>query len=311
MPLTLLQLADFRNFAKAHLEPSHHGLNIFYGDNGSGKTSLLEAIYYLSAGRSFLTARYPTLVRHSTEKFSIFAQILHNHQRIVPIGTERSLDGVARMRMAEKEVISIAELASFLPIRIIHAQSHYLFESGPIFRRKYLDWGLFYQDPNFISCWRAFEKTLRQRNAILRQKHGIQAFEAWTVELAQHACHLDTLRRAYIEQLLPYFQAAAETLLGISSLQIHYEAGWDTTQDYYTLLMAHRSAEFRQGHTLFGPHRADFDIQKQGVSMKQFLSRGQQKLLIYAMILAQGQCFSAQSKGLVYLIDDLPSELDF
>ena len=311
MAIRALRIADFRNLATAELVPHAQGLNIICGNNGSGKTSLLEAIYYLGLGRSFRSSTSSRLVRHSTDKFSLYAQVISDGQRHVPVGMERDLNGAMRLRIAEKDVSSMTELATFLPIRMINSQSHQLFESGPVFRRKYLDWGLFYQSEAFLTCWRQFERVLKQRNAILKDRRPKKELDGWTEELVKHGLKLDILRRDYSEALAPIIADMASELLGLSNLDIHYQSGWSKDKEYASVLAAAYPEEYRSGHTQFGPHRADIDITVNSISVKHFLSRGQQKLLICAMILAQGMLLASHAnKGLIYLVDDLPSELD-
>lgn len=311
MPISSLRVTDFRNLAAVELMPCEMGLNVICGDNGSGKTSLLEAIHYIGLGRSFRTSTSARLIRHDADKFSLFSQLVNDNQRYLPVGVERDLRGSTRLRVAEKDLSSIVELAYLLPIRVINSQSHHLFESGPLFRRKYLDWGLFYHNESFLLCWRQFERVLKQRNALLRDKRSKKELEVWTEELVKYGLGLDKLRREYIQALTPLILECAQSLLDISEFTINYDPGWDENLHFADVLANSYQEEFRLGHTQFGPHRADLDIQTHSVSVKHFLSRGQQKLLICAMIIAQGTLLAKHAnKRLIYLIDDLPSELD-
>jgi DNA replication and repair protein RecF len=310
MSIISLRIKDFRNLAALDLTAHPCGLNIIYGSNGSGKTNLLEAIYYLGAARSFRLSYSAPLIRHQTDKFSIFAKI-DSPLGHIPLGLERDKEGSLRLRIAERDIASSAELAYLLPIRILNSQSHSLFEAGPIFRRKYLDWGLFYHSENFLSNWRHFERVLKQRNLILRDKRPKFELEVWTRELIKYGSELDGLRRAYINQLIPFLVETTKELLGIFDCEFSYYPGWNEKSDFAATINQHYLEELRCGYTLFGPHRADFDITYNTMSAKHFLSRGQQKLLICAMILAQGRLLANEGKkGLIYLIDDLPSELD-
>ncbi|MBV9576742.1 MAG: DNA replication/repair protein RecF [Gammaproteobacteria bacterium] len=310
MPINSLQINDFRNLTALSLQAGSR-LNIISGSNGSGKTSLLEAIHYLGMGKSFRTATSSSLVRHSTEKFSIIAQLVTDQERFIPVGVERHINGHTRLRMDENDVTGVAELAYFLPIRIINSHSHVLFESGPLFRRKYLDWGLFYQTDSFLSCWRHFERILKQRNILLKNKKPKSELDVWTEGLIKYGNELNTLRQTYIQTLTPFITQVVNDLLGLADLKLQYYAGWDEEKDYATVLANAYMEELRVGHTLYGPHRADLDVTLDTVSVKHFLSRGQQKLLICAMIVAQGMLLGTQiNKGLVFLIDDLPAELD-
>jgi DNA replication and repair protein RecF len=311
MTITSLRITNFRNLAAVDLAPSGTGLNIICGNNGSGKTSLLEAIYYLGLGRSFRSAAKTSLIRHTTDKFSIFSQLLSESERFIPLGLEREINGATRLRVAEQDASSLAELASYLPLRIINSQSHQLFESGPTHRRKFLDWGLFYQAENFLSCWRHFERVLKQRNAVLSDRRPKNELNVWTDELVKYGLELDTLRRDYISALKPLLIHVTQELLGSSCLEMTYQPGWDESMDYAAFLEKNYIEEYRSQYTQFGPHRADLTLAINGIPVKHFLSRGQQKLLICAMIIAQGKLLSQRTnKKLIYLIDDLPAELD-
>lgn len=311
MLLSSLRVTNFRNLASAALTPTAHGLNIICGRNGSGKTSILEAIYYLGRGRSFRSSTVGRLVQQETEQFSIFSQLVSDGQRQLPVGVERHINGTTRLRVAEKEATNVAELATLLPIQLIHSQSHQLFESGPAFRRKYLDWGLFYQFDNFLPTWRQFERILKQRNAALKNRRPKKEIDAWTEALIIPAITLDKLRREYVQLLVPTLKAFTQELMLDSSIDIQYQSGWPDEMDFHEALIQHFVDDYRQGHTQVGPHRADLNIRIQAIPAKHFLSRGQQKLLICAMILAQGSLLTnSANKELVYLVDDLPAELD-
>lgn len=311
MSITSLRITDFRNLSAVEVLPCVQGLNIICGDNGSGKTSLLEAIYYLGLGRSFRSSTAGRMIKHESQKFSLFAQLLSENECLVPVGVERDNNGTSRLRLAEQDVASIAELAYLLPIRIINSQSHNIFESGPIYRRKYLDWGLFYQTEQFLPCWRQFERVLKQRNAILREKRPKNELEAWTNEFIKYGLELDACRRQYIDALSPIISVLAAELLNLPPIELSYDPGWPQEHDLASILALKWAEEYRFGYTQYGPHRADLEIKIQGVEAKHFLSRGQQKLLICAMILAQGMLLAKHAnKGLIYLVDDLPAELD-
>ncbi|OGT58839.1 MAG: hypothetical protein A3F43_02205 [Gammaproteobacteria bacterium RIFCSPHIGHO2_12_FULL_42_10] len=311
MTITSLRISDFRNLKSVHMDPTPQGLNIISGDNGSGKTSLLEAIFYLGHGKSFRSSLANRMINYDAEKFSLFSQVLTDLERMVPLGAERELTGATRLRIDEKDASSMAQFAQYLPIRIINSQSHQLLEAGPVFRRKFLDWGLFYQYPEFITCWRNYERVLKQRNVILRDKRPRKELETWTNELIRLGLELDQMRKSYILQLLPRLRHFTQLLLSLTNLEIEYQSGWSEDSDYASTLLAAISEDYRIGYTQSGPHRADFDLVSEGHALRHILSRGQQKLLICAMILAQGVMLAEQEKtGLIYLVDDLPSELD-
>src|SRR5215208_5984874 len=133
MPITTLQISNFRNLTSVSISPSLTGFNFICGENGSGKTNLLEAIHYLNLGRSFKNTSFPHLINHSAKHFSLSANILANTPRHIHLKIERSIDGAQQLRIDDNKKPNLAELTSLLPVRIIHSQSLQLFDSGPLF----------------------------------------------------------------------------------------------------------------------------------------------------------------------------------
>ena len=201
MAIKLLQITAFRNLTQVDFQPIPSGLNVITGLNGSGKTSILEAIYYISHHRSFRSASTAKLIQHQQPKFSLFAHLTQAEALSLAVGMERHTHGETRMRVGEKEATSITEVAQYLPIRLIHSQSYNLFEAGPLFRRKYLDWGLFYQENQFLNTWRHVERALRQRNIVLKEKRTQTELEAWNHEFIRYGLELDALRQRYVERI--------------------------------------------------------------------------------------------------------------
>ena len=309
MSIAALKLTQFRNL-NGEFKPIKAGLNIFQGQNGSGKTSILEAIYYLGHGRSFRTSNLQRLIQEQTSFCSVFAQIDYaNHEYCV--GLERKLPNESRLRINGESEANIAKVTRLLPLRVIDSQTHQILEAGPQWRRKYLDWGLFYAYDEFIKVWRAYERALKQRNSLLKMMRPKVEIRPWSHEVAKYGEIIHTLRYDYINQLLPHFQTFLNQLLPLGEFNLTYQAGWDETLPLSEVLNSNYAKEFAVGFTKFGPHRADIEVLLNGLPTRHFLSRGQQKLLICAMILAQGKLYLAQQgQGLIYMLDDLPAELD-
>lgn len=311
MAFTRLDVANFRNLISTKLEPVVKGINFFYGLNGSGKTSLLEAIYYLSTGRSFRSLKIDRIVNNKSDSFSIFAQILAQSNQKIPIGIEREITGDVKMRIAGKDAHSISELASLTPVLLVNSNCYHYLDSGPIFRRKYLDWGVFYFSNDFMRVWKQYQRALKQRNAALRSHAPKKELEIWTKELADNAQLMDQFRNEYCQRLLPILIDTIADLLTLQNLEISYQRGWNENQTYQQVLENSIDRDMQLGYTQMGPHRADLRIIIKGIPAKDILSRGQQKLFVCAMILAQGALLNCCSnKRPIYLIDDLPSELD-
>lgn len=311
MSLIRLNVTDFRNLAAAKLHPIATGFNFLYGNNGSGKTSLLEAIYYLSRGRSFRSSAVTRIINHAATQFSLHAQILATNQQAISVGVERQRTGRARIRLAGQEAASLIELAQHTPVLLMNSNCYNLLESGPIFRRKYLDWGAFYLIPTFLTAWKQYERALKQRNAALQQRANKAELIIWSDELIKTALELDQLRTHFTEQLLPVLQQILSELLTVPELKIEYYPGWEKGLPFAEAIAASFDKDRYVGHTHTGPHRADLSMTVKHIPLKDILSRGQQKLFVCAMIVAQGALLQqAIQRKPIYLIDDLPAELD-
>jgi DNA replication and repair protein RecF len=200
-------------------------------------------------------------------------------------------------------------------VQVINAQSFELLTGPPAARRQYLDWGVFHVEPAFFPAWQLFQRHLKQRNRLLRHdKIGSAELSAWTVKLADCGDAVARLRAEYVEAMLPFFQAVVSALLPelAETLNVRYAQGWDSSLSFAEALEQSYEGDRQQGYTRVGPQRADLKILTNGQNASEILSRGQQKLVVCALKLAQGQLLSERdgSGEFMYLVDDLPSELD-
>lgn len=312
MHLTALDVRDFRGVASAALEPVA-GLNVLAGPNAAGKTSLLEAVHVLSTGRSFAATRTAPLVRHGGGPLRVVGRMVDAAGRVRRLGVERGRSGAATLRLDGSSAERMTELARVLPVIAIHPESHDIVIGGPEERRRLLDLGLFHVEPGFHEIWRRFRRALAQRNALLRRGASDRAFEPWDGELAAVGEALDRVRRQYVDALSPLVGAMQPCLLDDDeSLELVYRRGWAEDRSLYDALNDERRRAGERGGTSVGPHRADLGLRVGGREARQQVSRGQQKLLVYLLRLAQVQQLvqSEVPGGCVLLLDDLPAELD-
>jgi DNA replication and repair protein RecF len=304
MALSRLEVRHVRNLTQVELSPASH-LNIIYGANASGKTSLLEAIYILGHGRSFRTNNIAKVIQSDSEALTVFGQV-----DTTPIGIEKSRTQT-RIRIAGQWVNNSSHLAQLLPLQIITPDSHRLIEQGPKYRRQFLDWGVFHVEHQFVQHWRRYQRALKQRNAILRsgQVNPVQ-IQAWDKELIDAAQPIQQMRLSYLDLLLPLAQQFVNELLDIEDIRFSYLNGWKQDEDYGDYLRQNLGGDIQQGYTRFGPHRADLAIRVNGVLANERVSRGQQKLLSVALRLAQVALLQQRQIETTVLVDDLPAELD-
>jgi len=308
MQLLELRIDHLRNILAAKLEPDTH-LNLIYGKNGSGKTTLLEAVYLIATAKSFRSQQHRHLVHHDHSELTLFARVNQQQQRH-QIGIAKSSQGT-RLHIDGDTVQSNAELARLFACQLINQNSFQLIDAGPKQRRRFMDWGLFHVEPTFYELWKRYFHILKQRNSLLKQNKQAIAFSAWNEQLSLVAQQIDGLRNTYIEQFMPIFNEIYPLLGAQAGVTIEYASGWDTDQSLKATLEADFQQDSRKGFTRSGPHRADIQIKLNRHAAEQALSRGQQKILVAALQLAQARHFYLHSKQhCVLLIDDLAAELD-
>ena len=309
--LKKLKLLNFRNIEQATVEFSD-GLNLIIGDNAAGKTSLIEAIWVLSSGRSFRSSKPTHLINNQFTEFTLFAEVEQAEQKY-KIGLNRSIDNSLCKINGEVEK-SQAQMAMHLPVQLLTPESHRLLEEGPKIRRQFMDWGCFYSAPKFIKLWRSYQRILKQRNHALKQQQPKQQVQLWDVQLVEVAEKIDNIRSEYISQLKPFVVQFCEALMPeiSESLELSYRAGWaKVAENYQSVLQQNYFKDAKLGHTQYGCHRADIRFKFSGTEAMLKLSRGQQKLFVCALLLAQASLFEQTSgEQVIMLIDDLPAELD-
>ena len=211
------------------------------------------------------------------------------------------LDGCSSVRRSE--------VLRLLPVQFIGPDSQQLVQGSPEFRRQLIDTGLFHVEPEYLSLMQRYSRALQQRNAALRQGGGL-AFQ-WDQVLVETGTVIDTIRRVYIERLIAGTEARLTNWLLDFSVSFHYRSGWRIGMSLQESLDAHREIDKRQGYTGVGPHRVDFIIDTEIGRGGKILSRGQLKMLVAALMIAQAQIYRGRvGRAPVLLFDDLPAELD-
>lgn len=307
MNLSKLEITFLRNIQHASFTPDPT-FNFFYGLNGAGKTSLLEAIYLLGHGRSFRTLLNNQLIQHQQPKLTVFAELNNG----IPVGVEKHQQSKTVIRVNAENQVSAAALAELLPIQLINPDSYKFLEDGPKYRRQFLDWGVFHVEQHFYSIWARLQRTLKQRNSALKEQSSVSYVKIWDEELIQASEMIDDMRSRYWQKFLPVFYEYLGALVPeLMAISLTYYPGWKNHISLRQNVETALKRELIYKYTLFGAHRADIKIEIEGRDAVDVLSRGQQKLLSFALRLAQGDLlFKERQKRCVYLIDDLAAELD-
>ncbi|MCW5588286.1 MAG: DNA replication/repair protein RecF [Legionellales bacterium] len=310
MTITSVNIQSLRNIQQTLIE-CHPQFNFFYGDNGSGKSSILEAIYLLAFGRSFRHHLTKRLVNFNASQLTLFAEVNIN-QMNYRLGYQYALaEKASVIKINGVNQRSNIETAKLLPLLLINQDSYQLLNDGPKFRRQFLDWGVFHVEPNFIHHWQSYQKALNQRNSGLKQQLPYSQLQGWDEAMAFHANAIHQYREAYFAKFLTYFQTFQSLWLSTINLSLSYRQGWPKDQNFNECLQLNYKTDCECGYTRLGPHRADIAILVDDVPAYQILSRGQQKVLINVLRLTQGKLLqSEKSLSAIYLLDDLIAELD-
>jgi DNA replication and repair protein RecF len=307
MPLGSFRAERFRCLTDVELEldPS---ANLFVGPNASGKTSLLEAAFFLSRGRSFRSRQRATLIAYGQESFLLAGQAIAAGGT-VSLGVRASRSDT-EWHVAGAVASGIADLAELFPAQVIEPEVHKLLEEGPGRRRRFLDWGVFHVEPGFLSTWRRYHQALRQRNAALKQDAGDEDLAAWELELAFQGEALADQRDRYLARLAGPLETIGQALLSEPIALVHH-AGWDRERRLRDALEEDRRRDRRYRATQLGPHRGDVVVQLSGRPAKDHVSRGQQKLVAAGLMLAQLEIQEQEKPGRsALLLDDPAAELD-
>ncbi|CAM2732894.1 DNA replication/repair protein RecF [Legionella worsleiensis] len=304
MILSELRIHHLRNITEATLFFNPH-FNFIYGPNGSGKTSILEALYLLSCGHSFKTREIAPIVTLGQSNLTVFSRFTDNST----ISIQKSAGQPTQIKINNQLCYTTSQLAYAVPCQIFYADIFQIIDAGPGVRRSVLDWGLFHVKQNYLSLWKDYKRIIKHRNALLKKHAAYQEFIPWDKQLDLIATQMDNLRSEYFVQWRDSFYHTLEKLTS-TTCTLEYYKGWDkknANKSLFEVLAEHFNSDLQRQFTQFGPHQADIIISSDETKAKHILSRGQQKIILIALKLAQGSLLKGDC---LYLFDDLPAELD-
>ena len=299
-------MSDLRCIERAELSLPP-GLTLVWGSNGSGKTSLLEAMFILGRGRSFRTRNSERLIRYGQDQLRVTGRATTLGLGTQSLGFEVTRAGSAA-RIAGRPADSLVELSRAFAVQVIEPGVHRLVEEGGHRRRRWLDWAVFHVEPHFVDTWLRYTRVLKQRNAALKSSAVDAAI--WDSELGRLGESIAESRRRLMERLQPYWCEAVAALSGLD-VELNTLRGWPQDHTLIEALAASRSRDQMRHLTHAGPHRADVAVRLHGRPAREVLSRGQQKLVAVAMTLAQLRLLQDTSQITpTLLLDDPAAELD-
>lgn len=313
MSVAKLITQNFRNLNGATIN-FHPELNFFIGDNGSGKSSLLEALFFLGHGKSFRTSKVDALVSHNKTNFVVSIKDSTSCQ----LGLSRDVtSGLTNIKIDGERHTRLSVLAKNIAIQIVTPESFRLFFGGPKERRRFIDLGMFHVEHTFSKQWKGFNRVLKQRNACIRLSHGTNKSNSmlpyWTEQFCQMSMQVARLRQAYVLAIIAELDVWLAILLPDlkSRVTVQYLQGWPQKKDLQDVLANNQERESNYGYSLYGAHKFDVKFLLDKDSLETQLSRGQQKLFLLALTFAQAKLIARVNRVKpILLIDDIGAELD-
>ena len=304
MSLRQFSLTDFRNLHSATLD-FHPSINLLYGENGSGKTSLLEAIHVNCQARSFRQRQLKKCIKHGSDRFLLFGKF-DTHK----VGISRS-ENTQEIRVNGESIGRQSELVRLSPVKVFNAESFELLTGPPEVRRKYLDWCLFHVEHSYADHWLKYRHALKQRNKLLKDRRDLHLLDYWDSYLVGPSQALCDLRKEYCDRISALMVKDLSGLFGDLEITVEYEVGWDNSIDLLEAMKNGKQKDIRNGFTGQGIHRDNMVILSKGRPVKDVLSRGQLKRLTIVLLIAALKLVSKpQEHRIILLIDDLTAEMD-
>ena len=316
MELKKLTLRHFRNYTYATFVFAP-GINVIQGPNGTGKTSLLEAIYLFSTGRSFRTPHLSDLIQHGHRTFHIEAHF-EKEGVLQSLSIQFSEAKRTIYHNASKQQAT-SDLLGLFPSVLYAPKDGALIIGSPSDRRRFLNIQLAQTHPRYTYHLIRYHKALKQRNALLKMT-SLDAVSSWERVMAQSGCYLIEERQRLIQDLQPKLTAHGAALCpGDEAFDIHYKPSIPITKEsdqplwrqLFTRFEQHRPKESVLGTTLFGPHRDDFFILHRNQDAKAYASEGQKRSCIAALKMAEWDQLTTQARcAPIFSIDDFDIHLD-
>lgn len=300
-----LRISELRNIESIRFQASDK-VNWIYGGNGAGKTSILEAVFFLARGRSFRGKKSGALVRKGQQMFNLEGLVNTSQGRRTKIACAKDSRTI-RFRQDGVLVRSRRELMDSLQVRMVGENAQQLLEGDPRIRRLFLDWNLFHVEQSYGTLLHKYQRVQAQRGCWLR--NGCVGRPVWDELYVSLAEEIARFREELFTELAVHCENLRKAFSVFRSLSFRFRRGWGAGVSLASLLRSSRDMDQKRGFTFYGPGRADFFVESDGLTG--IRSRGQTKLLVLLLHVAAQEIWNKRT-GMesVWLVDDLWSEMD-
>ncbi len=311
-----LLFSSFRNLFKTEFTPGER-FNVFHGNNGQGKTNILEAIYVLGTMKSFRHAKNKDLIRWN-EPFSLVKGVVEKE------GVEREITLLIekegkKARVDRKSLERLSDFFGCLNVVVFSPEELTMVKGTPDLRRRYLDRAVFAAEPGYLAYHHDYAKILKNRNALLRSG-AREGLDVWSDKLVESGARVVRKRTSWLGGMTELLQEFHDNITGRNGkIELSYRSipGGATAvpgeyEERLRLALARMTEEeFRRGTTQAGPHRDDLELLLDGRPIKQYASQGEQRSFILALKMAEIEYLHRlHGNPPVLLLDDMTSELD-
>tara|TARA_A200000113_G_scaffold160278_1_gene144984 strand:- start:187 stop:1263 length:1077 start_codon:yes stop_codon:yes gene_type:complete len=311
VPLTNISIKHLRCFDSINISLSP-GINFFYGANGSGKTSMLEAVFIFSSGKSFKSSNLQSLIKYKKENF--YLKGFDNKKGYI-VEVEKHKNKPISIMLNNKKIVT-SKLIKQFPCTPIHNNTFSFASAPPDFRRKLLDRSIFIAEEEFSSTWFSYHRTLKQRNAMLKNNR-ISDIYAWNKKLADDGIMLNDFRKQFFDKTKTEFTGLLKLLEPttvfdfFNLVSIKFFQGWSTNDSFLETLEVNKEKDLKRKTTTEGPHKSDINFLINNLDARQVLSRGEQKFFSILWSCAQHEVLKKYYQiEATLIIDDIKSELD-
>ena len=288
-------------------------INIFYGSNGAGKTSILESIYFLSSGKSFRKGNFKHLINFNSDSLTVYAECLNNHETNThTFAVNKNSKGNWKAKHNNSKIKSQSIITNLLPTVAIDPEVYRLVDFGPLYRRNYLDWLVFHVKHDYLILWKKVYKCVKQLNTLYKYKGSSSEIEIWENNFLLFSNELNNIRENVFNQIKPkILELSLYMQEEINDLSIDFKQGWSSDSTLDKQLKLDRSKNFKYGQLQHGPQKMDIKISTGKYQASQTLSRGQKKILSITFYMAFiDLLLETTNKSPILCLDDFDAEID-
>lgn len=310
MYLKQLKINGFRCYDSVELNFDQR-INVLCGDNGAGKTSVLEAIYYLSTGKSFRSKRTKNLINHNNDELTLFSCFESSDGIKGRVGVSLNKNLKKQIKLNQRKVNNQSDIAHLLPVVSIDPDSYLFLDKPPQFRRSFLDWLVFHVKPQYLKTWSRVSRCQKQLNSLYKNK-SIGQLQDWENQYIKYAIQLTEMRlQTFTDLELLVKEKINKFVPELNELNLTFYQGWSSETPLQDQLKKDREKNLIYGNLTHGPHKMDIKNKiNQGLAHER-LSRGQKKLISIIYYLSFIELLSSElNTNPILCLDDMDAELD-